>query len=126
VHDQALPGFGRGDVRAREIVVAARPDLEPGAVRAADEPDAGRIEIENGEFRLDEDFAAVWDGPPDRNIFLQNAARSQRGLPDVNLSLNAWRAKRIADRLRGWRSAEPVPSFIEWSGKNARARDDRR
>jgi lysine N6-hydroxylase len=90
------------------------------------EPLRGRIEIENGEFRLDEDFAAVWDGPPDRNIFLQNAARSQRGLPDVNLSLNAWRAKRIADRLRGWRSAEPVPSFIEWSGKNARTRDDRR
>jgi lysine N6-hydroxylase len=84
------------------------------------EPLLDRIETESGEFRLDEDFAAIWDGPPDRNIFLQNAARGQRGLPDVNLSLNAWRAGRIADRLRGRRSAEPVTSFIEWSAKNGR------
>jgi len=82
------------------------------------EPLLDRIETENGEFRLDEDFAAIWDGPSDRNIFLQNAARGQRGLPDVNLSLNAWRAGRITDRLRGRRSSEPVTSFIEWSGKN--------
>ncbi|GAA4551939.1 lysine N(6)-hydroxylase/L-ornithine N(5)-oxygenase family protein [Amycolatopsis samaneae] len=82
-------------------------------------PLAGRIETENGEFRLDEDFAAIWDGPPDRRIFLQNAARGQRGLPDVNLSLNAWRAGRITDWLCGRRSAEPLTSFIDWSAKNA-------
>lgn len=81
------------------------------------EPLLDRMVVENGEFRLDDDFAAVWDGPPDRNIFMQNAARGQRGLPDVNLSLNAWRARRIVDRLRGRRSAEPVASFIEWSAK---------
>lgn len=84
------------------------------------EPMLDRIETENGEFRLDDDFATVWDGPPDRNIFMQNAARGQRGLPDVNLSLNAWRAGRIADRLRGRRVAEPVTSFIEWSAKKGR------
>jgi len=85
------------------------------------EPLLDRIETENGEFRLDEDFATAWDGPPDRNIFMQNAARGQRGLPDINLSLNAWRAGRITDRLRGRRGAEPVMSFIEWSAKDGRA-----
>lgn len=84
------------------------------------EPLLDRIETENGEFRLDEDFATVWDGPPDRTIFMQNAALGQRGLPDINLSLNAWRAGRITDRLRGRRGAEPVMSFIEWSAKDGR------
>ncbi|MFI9503890.1 lysine N(6)-hydroxylase/L-ornithine N(5)-oxygenase family protein [Nocardia sp. NPDC052566] len=84
------------------------------------DPLLDRIETENGEFRLDEDFAAIWDGPPDRNIYMQNAARGQRGLPDVNLSLNAWRAGRITDRLHNRRGAEPMTSFIEWSAKNVR------
>jgi lysine N6-hydroxylase len=84
------------------------------------EPLLDRIETENGEFRLDEDYAAVWDGPRDRNIFVQNAARGQRGLPDINLSLNAWRAGRITDRLRGRRYEEAVASFIQWSAKNGR------
>ncbi|MEU3309718.1 SidA/IucD/PvdA family monooxygenase [Nocardiopsis sp. NPDC006832] len=83
------------------------------------EPLLDRIETENDEFRVDEDFVAGWDGPPDRNIFVQNAVRGQRGLPDVNLSLNAWRAKRIADRLRGLPVADRATSFIEWSSKDS-------
>ncbi|SDE02808.1 lysine N(6)-hydroxylase/L-ornithine N(5)-oxygenase family protein [Glycomyces harbinensis] len=84
------------------------------------EPLLDRMATEHGEFRVDEDFAAEWDGPPDRSIFVQNAVRGQRGLPDVNLSLNAWRARRIADRLRGRPAADPAMSFIEWSAKHAR------
>lgn len=84
------------------------------------EPLMGRIETENGEVRVDEDFAISWDGPPDRHIFMQNAVRGQRGLPDVNLSLNAWRAQRIASRLRGSVAPELAMSFIDWSAKNAR------
>ncbi len=84
------------------------------------EPLLGRIETENGEFRVDEDFAVAWDGPVDRNIFVQNAVRAQRGLPDVNLSLNAWRAQRIANRLRGDPGSEPAVSFIDWSVKGGR------
>ncbi len=79
-----------------------------------------RIETENGEFRVGEDFAVDWDGPPDRNIFMQNAVRGQRGLPDINLSLNAWRARRIADRLRGRSTPDPALSFIDWSAKDGR------
>jgi lysine N6-hydroxylase len=81
------------------------------------EPLMERIETENGEVRVDEDFAVTWDGPPDRNIFMQNAVRGQRGLPDVNLSLNAWRAQRITSRLRGSSPPELAMSFIDWSAK---------
>ncbi|MFI8993954.1 lysine N(6)-hydroxylase/L-ornithine N(5)-oxygenase family protein [Streptomyces sp. NPDC053542] len=80
-------------------------------------PIAGRLERHGDELSIDEDFAVRWDGPADRNIFVQNAARGQRGLADPNLSLNAWRSQRIADRLSGVRSDEQLASFIEWSSK---------
>jgi lysine N6-hydroxylase len=80
---------------------------------------ADRIEREGEEYRVDEDFAARWDGPPDRRIFLLNAARQQRGLADMNLSLIAWRSQRIVDRLRGVRAPDQVPSFIEWAADGA-------
>lgn len=76
-----------------------------------------RLEREAREYRIDRDFAVVWDGPPDRNIFLQNAARVQRGLADPNLSLVAWRSQRILDRLMGVRREEPLVHFVEWSAR---------
>ncbi|MFL6145452.1 MAG: lysine N(6)-hydroxylase/L-ornithine N(5)-oxygenase family protein [Labedaea sp.] len=80
-------------------------------------PIAGRLEQEGDEYRIDADFAVCWDGPPDRNIFVQNAAREQRGLADPNLSLVAWRSQRILDRLLGVRTDDQLPTFIEWSTK---------
>ncbi|MGV9245859.1 lysine N(6)-hydroxylase/L-ornithine N(5)-oxygenase family protein [Streptomyces sp. NPDC003710] len=81
------------------------------------DPVADRLERDGDELRIDEDYAVVWDGPDDRRIFVQNAARGQRGLADPNLSLNAWRSQRIADRLGKVSSNEQLPSFIEWSTK---------
>jgi lysine N6-hydroxylase len=81
------------------------------------EPIAERLERADCEYRIDDDFAVCWDGPRDRNIFVQNAARSQRGLADPNLSLNAWRSQRIVDRLRGVRSNDQLTAFSEWSTK---------
>jgi lysine N6-hydroxylase len=78
-------------------------------------PIAERLEREADEYRIDDDFAVYWDGPPDRRIFVLNAARQQRGLADVNLSLIAWRSQRIVNRLRGVRTNEQFPSFIDWS-----------
>jgi lysine N6-hydroxylase len=80
-------------------------------------PIAHRIERVADEFKIDQTFAAAWDGPPDHHIFLQNAARGQRGLADPNLSLIAWRAQRILDRLQGTRTEHQHPSFIDWSAK---------
>ncbi|MFI7546975.1 lysine N(6)-hydroxylase/L-ornithine N(5)-oxygenase family protein [Actinoplanes sp. NPDC049599] len=80
-------------------------------------PIAHRLEREGDELRIDDSFAVAWDGPADRNIFVQNAARGQRGLADPNLSLLAWRAQRIVDKIRGVRTENQTPSFIEWSSK---------
>lgn len=79
------------------------------------EPIAGRLEREKDEFKIDDHFAVVWDGPPGHHIFIQNAARQQRGLADPNLSLIAWRSQRIADRLRGVYTDRQDSSFVEWS-----------
>lgn len=81
------------------------------------DPIADRLERDGDELRIDEDYAVHWDGPDDRRVFIQNAARGQRGLADPNLSLNAWRSQRIADRLGMVSSIEQLPSFIEWSSK---------
>ena len=83
-------------------------------------PIAERLEREGDEYRVDEDFALRWDGPADRRIFVLNAARQQRGLADMNLSLIAWRSQRVVDRLLGVRSAEQLPSFIDWSPRPVR------
>lgn len=80
-------------------------------------PLAHRFEREGDEIRIDADFAAVWDGPPGRRVFLLNAARGQRGLSDPNLSLMAWRSQRVIDRIRGKRDAgdRQLPAFVSWS-----------
>ncbi|MFJ8011423.1 lysine N(6)-hydroxylase/L-ornithine N(5)-oxygenase family protein [Streptomyces sp. NPDC096339] len=81
------------------------------------EPIAHRLEREDGEYRIDKNFAVQWDGPAGHNVFVHNAAPQQRGLADRNLSLIAWRSGRIADRIRGVRGDEQLDSFIEWSAK---------
>lgn len=81
------------------------------------DPIAHRLEREGDELRIDRNFAAQWDGPADRRIFVQNAAVRQRGLADRNLSLIAWRSQRVVDQLRGVRSDEQRESFIDWSTK---------
>jgi lysine N6-hydroxylase len=86
------------------------------------DPIKDRLEREGGEYKIDNSFAVQWDGPADRAIFVQNAARGQRGLADPNLSLNAWRSQRILDRLRGVRTEHHLNSFIEWMTKPAGAK----
>jgi lysine N6-hydroxylase len=86
------------------------------------DPIKARLEREGDEYKIDDSFAVQWDGPPDRNIFVQNAARGQRGLADPNLSLNAWRSQRILDRLRGVRTEHHLDSFIEWMTKSSPAK----
>jgi lysine N6-hydroxylase len=83
------------------------------------DPIKARLEREGDEYKIDHTFAVRWDGPPDRNIYVQNAARAQRGLADPNLSLNAWRSQRILDSLRGVRTERHLDSFIDWMTKPA-------
>lgn len=76
-----------------------------------------RFERDCDEFKIDADFSVIWDGPPNRRIFLLNAARNQRGLPDPNLSLTAWRSQRVIDCIRGVRRTREsqLPSLVAWS-----------
>jgi lysine N6-hydroxylase len=80
-------------------------------------PIVGRMAHEDGELKIDSHYAACWDGPPQNHIFIQNAARRQRGLADPNLSLLAWRSQRILDRLAGTDTRPQLPSFVEWTSK---------
>ena len=76
----------------------------------------GRLQKAGDEIAVDDDYAALWEGPRNRSIFVQNAARGQKGLADPNLSLLAWRAQRIVNRILGrTQSASALPSFIDWS-----------
>ena len=75
-----------------------------------------RIERVGDEFRVDAHFRAVWDGPADRSIFIQNGTRAQKGLADPNLSLLAWRSECIIGRLTGRPLRhEQVPSHVTWA-----------
>ncbi|CAI8776673.1 lysine N6-hydroxylase [Pseudomonas sp. IT-347P] len=75
-----------------------------------------RLEREGGEIRVDRDYAAIWAGPADRNIFMLNATRRQRGLADPNLSLMAWRGQIVIDRiLNRPRNTKPgEDGFVNW------------
>lgn len=81
------------------------------------DPLAHRLERDGDELRIDRNFAAVWDGPPGHHLFVQNNSRGQRGLADPNLSLVAFRAQRILDRIKGANHEHQLGSFIEWTSK---------
>ncbi|MDX8480090.1 SidA/IucD/PvdA family monooxygenase [Mesorhizobium sp. VK24D] len=78
------------------------------------EPIVDRLEQTDNELVIDEDFSVCWDGPRDRRIFVQNASPGHRALADPNLSLLAWRARRIrGSLLRRAPCANPQhPGFI--------------
>lgn len=108
-------GSNAQEMLAADVVVWAT------GFRSADQsflqPLQARFEREGGEIRIDRDYAAVWDGPSDRQIFVLNSARRQRGLPDPNLSLTAWRSQIVIDRMLG-RPRRAVPgadAFVSWA-----------
>jgi lysine N6-hydroxylase len=86
------------------------------------DPLVSRLEYEDVEARIDANFAAVWDGPADRRIFMLNVARRQRGLAEPNLSLIAWRSQCVIDAMlseMGCTRAAQKRSFVTWQPINA-------
>ncbi len=71
------------------------------AVPAYLEPLEGRISIGSDGFDVRPDFSLIWEGPPDRRIYIQNGARHTHGVADPNLSLMAWRSATIINSLVG-------------------------
>ena len=65
------------------------------------EPLRDRINWCEDWFDVNPDYSISWNGPPDRRIFVQNAARERNGVADSNLSLVPWRSSMIANALAG-------------------------
>jgi lysine N6-hydroxylase len=75
-----------------------------------------RIHREGEKVALAPDFSVVWDGPEWAKLYLQNYARSCRGIADPNLSLLAWRSAKIVNSL-AMREVYPLDdaeSLVEW------------
>jgi lysine N6-hydroxylase len=79
-------------------------------------PIAGRLALDEDKYQIAEDFSVLWDGPSDRRIYVQNAARFRRGVADPNLSLLAWRSAKIVNSLLGRTvyDVEEEPSLVDW------------
>jgi lysine N6-hydroxylase len=79
------------------------------------DPIADRIHGD-GDYRVRADFSIGWDGPPDRRIYVQNAARHSHGVADPNLSLAAWRSAVIVNSAVGRPVYDTAPDSgaIRW------------
>ncbi|MCA1299042.1 lysine N(6)-hydroxylase/L-ornithine N(5)-oxygenase family protein [Stappia indica] len=76
---------------------------------------AERLQYCGDEVAVDDNFAALWNGPRNRAILIHNASRGQKGLADPNLSLLAWRSAKMVERITGFpASVEPIPSAVCW------------
>jgi lysine N6-hydroxylase len=80
------------------------------------DPIVHRIALDGDRYQIHEDFSIDWDGPSDRRIYVQNAARFRRGVADPNLSLLAWRSAKVINSLLGRTvyDVEEEPSLVDW------------
>jgi lysine N6-hydroxylase len=62
---------------------------------------SNHIQLDNGQFCVNQDFSILWDGPKENRIYVQNAARHTHGVADPNLSLMAWRSSKIINSIAG-------------------------
>ena len=69
------------------------------ALPEAMRPLSDRLSWDRDGFTVRPDFSIEWDGPPQLQIYAQDAARHMRGVADPNLSLMAWRSAIIANSL---------------------------
>lgn len=101
------------DVEADTVILATGFEWE---IPPCLDPIVGRLELENGRYRLREDYSIVWDGPEELKLFAQNAGRHCRGVPDPNLSLMAWRGAKIVNAIAGRRvyDVEEASSVFDW------------
>ena len=88
------------------------PCLDPIRHRIPVDPKSSK----DNEFDVRQDFSIDWDGPDEVRIYVQNAARHCRGVPDPNLSLMAWRSATIINSLVGHRvyQIDQASSVFQW------------
>lgn len=75
-----------------------------------------RISRRDGEYVVNADYSIEWDGPQGSAIYVQNAARGQKGIADPNLGLIPWRCAKIINSVCGrpvYDLMEP-DGFVQW------------
>lgn len=79
-------------------------------------PIRSRLQIQDEELVIRDDFSARWDGPDHHRIYIQNNAIGQKGIADPNLSLIAWRSAKIINSLMNQQvyKDQNIQSFISW------------
>jgi lysine N6-hydroxylase len=80
------------------------------------EPLRSRLDLQGERFTFNEDFSISLEGERRNKIFVQNAARHCRGLPDPNISLMAWRSAKIVNSLVGRQvyDVSEASSVFDW------------
>lgn len=58
-----------------------------------------RIQFDDGQFCVNQNFSIAWNGPADHRIYVQNNARHTHGLADTSLCLVAWRSAKIINSI---------------------------
>ncbi|MFD5648744.1 lysine N(6)-hydroxylase/L-ornithine N(5)-oxygenase family protein [Streptomyces sp. NPDC127039] len=90
------------DARRPDAVDADAVVLATGYTDAVPEflaPLRARLDLDDGGYRVLHDYRVAWDGPADRRIYVQNAARRTHGVADPNLALITWRSATILNSL---------------------------
>ncbi len=81
-------------------------------------PLRGAISMQGDEPTVRRDFSLEWDGPPGLGLYVQNGARSRRGIADPNLGLTPWRSAVILNSVLGREVYDlgPFSSVFDWNG----------
>lgn len=85
-------------------------------------PVAHRLHYNRAEdFLVNTDFTLDWDGPESNQLFAVNAGMHSLGIAEPQLSLMAWRAARILNRVHPDQPFElsTTPGIIHWRSQSA-------
>lgn len=86
-------------------------------------PVAHRLHLDRDEdFQVNTDFTLNWNGPESNHLFAVNAGMHSLGIAEPQLSLMAWRAARILNRVHPEEPFElsTSPGVIHWRSQPAR------
>jgi len=80
---------------------------------------AGRIERRDDDYVVNPDYSIQWDGPRGCRIYVQNAAKHQRGIADPNLGLIPWRSAQIINSVAGrpLYDVDEASPFVHWEAQ---------
>ncbi|TAM50371.1 MAG: L-lysine 6-monooxygenase [Paraburkholderia sp.] len=80
---------------------------------------ADRIERNGDGYVVNPDYSVRWDGPKGCRLYVQNAAKHQRGIADPNLGLIPWRSAQIINSVAGCQlyDVDEAAPFVHWEAQ---------